>query len=304
MKRAPTDIPKMSREVVLSARNLSAPAARFLVTSYYDQQEMRKRSDMQLRHLGDEVSSELAQTVAYFANASATLEGQVARALKAFAEGDAVGRWCLAQFGVGPVITSGLLAHISVEIAQTAGQVWSFAGLNPEQKWEKGQKRPYNAALKQLCFHLGECFKRTSNHEESFYGAFYRERKALLVSRNDAGHNAERAKIFFTKSADVKKTLATGKLPAGNLDRQACNITAKLFLSHLHAVMFWDRFKKPPPTPFAIAILGHAHEIKIPHMEMFPGFAEAYYGAAASVSEPQKSQKQSGKKKQIRQAAE
>src|SRR6266566_902845 len=240
MKRAPIDIPKASKEVILEAAKLSAPAARFLVAGYYDAQEHRKRADMQIRHQGDNVATELAKTLEWTADANAVIEGQVMRALKAFAEGSRVGQWCLAQHGVGPVLKTDFISYIDIDIAQTAGQIWRFAGLDPTCEWKKGEKRPYNAGLKQLCFHFGECAKRTSGHPKSFYGRIYRDRKELLVTRNDAGHNAERAKVFVTKSADVKKVLAEGKLPAGNLDRQACNYAAKLFLSHLHAVMFFD----------------------------------------------------------------
>lgn len=284
MKRAPTNIPKVSKEVILEASKLSAPAARFLVTGYYDAQEARKRGDMQLRHIGDSVATELGATLEWTANAHAELEAGVLRSLKTYAESNPVGRWCLAQHGVGPVLAAGFIANIDIRIAQTAGAVWRFAGLDPTCKWEKGQKRPYNAGLKQLCFHFGECAKRTYNHPDSIYGKIYQARKTLLIERNETGHNAERAKIFVTKSKEVKATLATGKLPAGNLDRQACNYAAKMFLSHLHAVMYWDYFKMPPPKPFAITILGHAHEIKVPMVEMFPGFSEVYYGDKA-VSE-------------------
>jgi len=278
MKRTPTDIPKPSKEVILEAATLSAPAARFLISGYYSTQDARKRGDMQLRHLGDGIANELTKTVGYMADANAVMEAQVLRSLKSYAEGTPVGRWCLAQHGIGPVIAAGMIAHIDIEIAQTAGQVWRFAGLDPSCKWKTGEKRPWNADLKQLAFHIGECFKRASNHPDCFYGRIYRDSKALLGARNDAGANAERAKVFVTKSADVKATLATGKLPDGNLDRQACNYAVKIFISHLHAVMFWDKFKKPPPKPFAISILGHAHEIKIPHADMFPRFEKAYYG--------------------------
>jgi hypothetical protein len=43
----------LPREVVLQAKNLSDAEARFLVADYYQAQEMRKRTDMQVRHLGD-----------------------------------------------------------------------------------------------------------------------------------------------------------------------------------------------------------------------------------------------------------
>jgi len=274
MKRAP-DIPRLGREKVLEAAKLSNPEARFLVANYYAAQAQRKRADMQIRHLGDR---ELPYVLQYTADASAVMENQVQRALLHFAENTRVGQWCLSHIGVGPVITAGLLAHLDIEKAPTVGHFWRFAGLDPSLRWAKGQKRPYNADLKQVCWHLGKCAIRVSGRDDAVYGQLYRERKALLVARNDRGDFAERAKTFETRSADVKKILATGKLPAGNIDSQATRFVAKIFLSHLHAVWYFDHFKKPPPKPFATAILGHAHEIRIPNTAMFAGFDDAYYG--------------------------
>lgn len=281
MKRAP-DAPRLSKEMVLEAGKLSAPEARFLVSNYYQAQGERKRNDMQLRHLGDKAASPLLQ---FTADTAAKTEQQVQRALEKYAEGSPVGRWLLSHTGIGGITAAGFLAHLDVTKSDTAGGFWKFAGLDAgTSKWEKGGKRPWNADLKQFCFHAGECIKRASNNPDSFYGAFYRERKALLVGRNDRGEFAERAKTYETKSADVRAKLAEGKLPDGNLDRQACNITVKMLLSHLHAVMYWDHYGKAPPKPFAIAILGHAHEVRIPNVEMFPGLAEAYYGAPQAIA--------------------
>lgn len=274
MKRA-VDIPRLDREVVLEARKLTNPEARFLVSNYYQAQEMRKRTDMQIRHLGDKQLPALLQ---YTADAFAVIEGQVNKALLGYAQSTRIGEWCLSHYGIGPVITAGLLAHLDIEEAPTAGHFWRFAGLDPTAKWEKGKKRPWNAELRQICWHLGQCMKRISGHEEAFYGQLYRSRKILLVDRNEKGHNAERAKVFQTRSAEVRKVLDQGKLPPNNLDSQACNFVAKIFLSHLHAVMFWEHHQAPPPKPFAMAILGHAHEIRIPNTEVFPGFSKAYYG--------------------------
>ena len=274
MKRA-SDIPRMDKEMVLLAGKLSDPEARFLVSNYYMAQEMRKRCDMQIRHIGDK---ELPTVLQHTANSFAAIEEDVKKALLKFAEHKLVGQWCLAQGGVGPVISAGLLAHLDIEEAPTAGHFWAFAGLDPTRKWEKGEKRPWNADLRQVCWHLGQCAKRISGKEDAFYGQLYQARKKLLVDRNEAGFNAERAKTFHTNSADVKKVLKEGKLPAGNLDSQACNYVAKIFLSHFHALLYWNTHGRVPVKPFGIAILGHAHEIKIPKADMFPGFEEAYYG--------------------------
>jgi hypothetical protein len=274
-------MPRAGKEVILEAAKLPNPAARFLVANYYVNQEARKRADMQVRHMGDGTGSELAKHLEHTALCHSVMESETQKSLLAYANSSAAGRWLMSHIGIGPVIAAGFLAHLDVTKSDTAGGFWRFAGLDAgTSKWEKGGKRPWNADLKQLCFHLGECIKRTSNHPDSFYGKFYKERKALLVEKNDRGVYAERAKTYTTTSADVKTKLAEGKLPDGNLDRQACNITAKMLLSHLHAIMYWDHYGKPPPKPFAISILGHAHEVRIPNIEMFPGFAEAYYGAA------------------------
>ena len=278
MKRTP-HFPKHNAEAILVAHKLSNAEARFLITDYYANQEARKRADMQLRHLGDRAADSNAPLLRYTSECNAEWEGVVKKALGRFAEASPVGRWMMEQCGVKEVIAAGLLAHIDIEKAPTVGHIWRFAGQDPTCKWKEGEKRPFNAALKQLCYHLGECIKRTWKDADSFYGSIYGSRKALIVARNDAGYNAERAKTFRTKSNDVRKVLKQGKLPDGNLDRQACNYVAKIFLSHLHAVMYWDRYRKAPPKPFAISILGHAHEIRIPRLDLFPGLEEAYYGS-------------------------
>lgn len=157
MKRAPA-IPRAGREIVLEAHKLSNAEARLVVASYYDAQEMRKRADMQIRHLGDK---EMPKILQYTADANAIIENEVKKALLRYSEATAVGQWCLSHVGIGPVITAGLLAHLDITKAPTAGHFWSFAGLNPAQKWERGEKRPYNAALKQVCFHAGESYAQS-----------------------------------------------------------------------------------------------------------------------------------------------
>ena len=277
--RTPTERETLLRAVV----NVSNAEARYLVASYYACQTMRKRLDGQLRHeVGEKVATEVGvQPVPIILNFTTErfgdLENTMAAGLSVYAKSSVVGQWCMSHVGVGPVITAGLLAHLDITRAPTAGHFWSFAGLNPEMVWNKGEKRPFNPDMKQLAYHLGECIKRTHNHDQSFYGRIYRERKALLIERDARGYNTERAKSYQTHSAEVRRTLKKGQLPAGNLDRQACNYTAKMFLSHLHAVMFWDHYRKLPPKPFVIEHRGHVHFIRPPHLdEFFPEMAAAY----------------------------
>jgi hypothetical protein len=272
--------PKPDRERVLLAKGLSSDEARIVVSNYMAEQEMRKRADLQIRHRGDKV---LSRALTLTVEAHAEWEQAWKRELEVFARHQRIGKWMLDQTGVGPVIAAGLIAHLDNDnIPDTVGHWWSFAGLNPDQKWVKGQKRPYNAALKQLYYHLGECIKRTSNHHDSYYGPLYRAKKAEYERRNDRGGFAEKAAVYKGVSDPKnKKLLAEGKVPPAYLDRLACRWVAKIFLSHLHALLYWERKGKVPPKPFAISVLGHAHEIKVPDTEkLYPGFAKAYYGTS------------------------
>src|SRR6266536_2117825 len=263
----------LSSEKILKAANLSAAELRLLVANYYQAQQMRKSMDMQLRHLGDRQPLEVST---FAAEGFADIEEQIAKAFNKLLTSP-VAQWIKAQRGIGPVITAGLLAHINIEKAPTAGHIWSFAGLNPDLIWEKGQKRPYNAELKQLCWHAGQCFMKQSNDPDCFYGHLYRERKQYEITRNDAGGNAKKARVFklspgATKA--VKDKLAEGKLPDFNIDARARRYAVKIFLSHLHAVMYFDHFGTHAPTPYVIKYLGHVHVLEVPHADIIPNFVE------------------------------
>lgn len=284
MKRAkPYPLPT---EFVLQAENLSAGELRLLVANYYASQEMRKRMDMQLRHLGDRddvIDEDIPPAdrpkgiSIYAAESFSSIESQIAKALD-MATNNPIGLWLKAQRGIGPVIAAGLLAEIDITKAPTAGHIWSFAGLNPDQKWNKGEKRPFNPDLKVLCWKAGQCFMKQSNDPDCFYGKLYRERKAYEIARNESGANADKAKAFTVSpgaTKAVKDKLKDGKMPDFNIDARARRYAVKIFLSHLHAVMFYDHHGEKAPLPYSIAMLHHAHFIDIPHADMIPGLQQA-----------------------------
>lgn len=261
-------------EKILEAKDLPAAELRLLIANYYQSQEMRKRADMQMRHLGDKQPLWISS---YMAESFADIERQIALALDKIVTGPVVA-WMKSQRGVGPILAAGFLAHIDMDKAPTVGHIWRFAGLDPTMLWEKGQKRPYNAELKQLTWHLGQCFMKQSNDPDCFYGQLYRQRKQFEIERNEAGGNAERAKTFTvspTATKAVKDKLKAGQMPDFNIDARARRYAVKIFLSHLHAVWHWDRFKRHAPTPYIIQFGGHVHKIEIPHAELVPGFVES-----------------------------
>jgi hypothetical protein len=197
------------------------------------------------------------------------LEEQIKSALDVYTKSHIVGRWARAQKGIGPVICAGLLAHIDIHQAPTVGHIWSFAGLNPNQKWGKGEKRPWNASLKVLCWKAGESFVKVSGYEDAYYGQIYKARKAYETAKNEAGDYADQAarslvEKKYDPDTDAYKAYIQGRLPLARIHARSTRYAVKMFLSHLHTIWYRAEFGKEPPLPFAIAHLGHVHIVPPP----------------------------------------
>lgn len=267
---------KLSRDLVRAAATLSDQEARYLVDSYYMMQGNRKRAANQMRAMADEPH----EVLAWAAGQAETMETQIRRALQSYAQAQPVGQWLLATYGIGPVISAGILAHIDINKAPTVGHIWRFAGLDPSVKWGKGDKRPWNAGLKTLCWHAGQSFMKFSGADECWYGQVYRQRKEQETTRNDSGANATTAAAIleekkFNKSTDAYKALSSGKLPKAQVDARARRYVVKLWLSHLHLVWTWLVLNKLPPKPYAIVHGQHAHFIPPPDLHNIEGLGEA-----------------------------
>ena len=250
------------------AQGMSAPQARLLVDYYYSVQDYRIRAHSQLRAVEQETDDGVTTLITALGSTMADVEHEIAYALGHYARAHRAGRWALGITGIGPIITAGLLGHIDIHKAPTAGSIWRYAGMDPTAKWEKGQRRPHNAELKVLCWKIGDSFVKNKNRDGDDYGKLYAERKALEVERNEAGLFAETARETLAaknfKDNDTKKWYERDMLPPGRIDFRARRYAIKLFLSHFHWVLFEDTFGKPPPDPYVIAHMNHAHLMKPP----------------------------------------
>ena len=258
-------IMKLSKDLKVAAAKLSDDEARFLVDYYYIAQEDRKRSTNQVRALDE--SMEPNAVIGWLASQSKGLEEQIKKALDSYTESHVMGAWMRQIVGIGPVISAGLLAHIDIEKAPTVGHIWRYAGLDPTSKWEKGQKRPWNAGLKTLCWKAGQSFMKFSGRDDCYYGHIYRERKNFEIARNERGDNkelAEQLKEKVGKNTEAYKHFSNGLLPPGQIDARARRYAVKLFLSHLHGAWYETHFGTKPPLPYPIAHMGHAHFIPSP----------------------------------------
>lgn len=173
--------------------------------------------------------------------------------------------WAYEQSGIGPVMAAGLAAHIDVTKANSISAVWKFAGQAPGfDRKQKGQKLPYNARLKTLCWKLGESFVKVSGKEGAVYGKLYGEFKAEEQKRNEAGQYAAAAALELSSKkitdAHTKAVLQSGRLIDGHLHSRAKRRAVKIFLAH-----YWTKGREARNLevrkPYAIQILGHDGEI-------------------------------------------
>jgi hypothetical protein len=163
-----------------------------MVELYYDCQNLRIQHANKER---TEPPSELAEWLDFWTHAGETVISGALKRWVESADSPAEAKWAYNQVGIGPVIASGLSAHIDVTKADTISAVWKFAGQAPGfDRKVKGQKLPYNARLKTLVWKMGESFVKISGKEDATYGKLHAEFKAEEIQRNEAGLYVEAAK--------------------------------------------------------------------------------------------------------------
>lgn len=264
-------IQRLTKDLKQATATLSEAEARYLVDAYYQMQRDRIRAGNQVRATGE--AAEPHAVLLWLAGNTDTLESNIRRALDAYTDSKVVGRWSKSIVGIGPVIAAGLLAHIDITRAATVGKIWRFAGLDPTVTWGKGQKRPWNADLKRLCWIIGECFTKVSGHKDDVYGKLYIMRKAIEQERNEAGAYADQAVASlaakkFGADTQARKHYEGGRLPPARIHLRAQRYAVKIFLSHWHQVAFESHFGTPAPKPYVLTHLGHVDEIRVPNWPM------------------------------------
>ncbi len=262
------ELDALTNSIRRQASEMGAQEVRFLVDTYYQMQERRKTSANQtraLREAGDPIA-----LVDHFEKQDAYSEKKIRQMLQAYAEGKLEATWAMSIRGIGPVLAAGLAAHIDISMAPTVGHIWRFAGLDPTLPWNKGEKRPFNAKLKTLCWKIGESFVKVSNHDDDIYGKVYAARKRLEAERNEAGQLAEQAtakldKFRIGKGTEAYKAYSVGKLPPAHIHSRAKRYAVKLFLAHYHHVAYEIAYGQAPPKPYILTQPGHAHYIAPPN---------------------------------------
>ena len=266
---------KLTRDMAKAASTLNRDEARYLVDTYYQIQDLRIATKNQCKSIDNRYFNgkpiEPHETLEFFSDNFEIIEKNIKRSLKKYVESQPIGEWLLSICGIGEVLAAGLIANIDISKVQTAGQIQSFAGLNPNAVWNKGEKRPFNARLKTLCWKIGESFVKVSNNEKDVYGKLYKIRKEYETKKNDLLEYSDQADELakkFKKSTESYKYYSNHMLPPAHIHSRAKRYAVKIFLSHLFSVWYELENHEKPPKPYAIAILNHAHEIPIPNYDL------------------------------------
>ncbi len=258
-------VARLRKDVADAARSMTAREGEYLVRIYYQMQGHRLALQGQLRSLSDAPS----ETLTFLAEQGETVEAQCRRALDLWTRDHGPRQWARGIIGVGPVIAAGLRAHTHIEHCPTVGHLWAFAGLDPTKKWEKGQRRPWNAEFKRLAFLLGESFVKVKGRPGDIYGKVYADRRAYEAAKNEAGDYADQAAESlerFRKDTEARKHYEAGNLPPARLYLRAKRYATKLFLAHYHHVVFVHTYGKEPPLPYPVVHMGHAHVFAPPQL--------------------------------------
>lgn len=264
----PPPMELLLRDLKQAALVLSNQEARYLVDYYYICQEDRKRANLQRRALDENEEPNIL--LVWVADNMRRLETRIKAALEVYTNQSLVGQWSMSQVGIGPIIAAGLLAHVSLDTTPSCSALWAFAGLDPSVQWEKGQKRPWNASLKVLCWKIGDSFVKTCNHPASFYGPVYKKAKEWYSEQNDKGMYAHRAAEIlqaknFHQDTVARQYYESGTLPPAHVHAMAKRKAVKLFLSHWWEVAYEAHHgTRPLNRPYVFDVLGHKDYIPPP----------------------------------------
>jgi hypothetical protein len=295
---------RLGRELRIAAGKMGDVQARYLVSTYYDMQHDRIRADAQMRSQADDEPGN--PVLAWLGTSFEVLEEGIKAALDQYTQKHPMGAWMREIYGIGPVISAGILAHIYMGMwcavchgrseddckyrqsakskykrngkkppkhvfqpiisCPTVGHIWQYAGWAGDGQipWEKNQLRPFNAQFKSLCWKAGQSFMKFNKRPECYYGRLYKEQKTKYQKMNSDGKYRERALGLAKKvgkETEAYGWYSSGVLSPGHIDAMSRRWAVKLFLAHLHVEWFTQTFGYPPPAPYPMEHLGHAHVI-------------------------------------------
>jgi hypothetical protein len=259
-------VERISQDLVTVATDTSGDGMRVLVHHYDSLQKIRIAAHNAA--VAYQKEGKPAGYAEWLAKELQRLENGLVKVMRNWISEYPVAEWALQQRGVGPVSVATLLAYLDVDKCRTAGSVWRYCGLDPTIEWKRGERRPFNAKLKRMCYLLGEMFRMHHKSPECFYGQIYLARKEYEQAKNERGEYAEQARAKLEQkanwTANQRSYFERGMLTPAHIDLRARRYAVKMFLAHF-AWVYWETEKGEPwPLPYAVSHLGHVDVIAPP----------------------------------------
>lgn len=126
---------KLNKDLIVAASTLGRDECRYLVDLYYQIQSFRIASKNQVGSIIRSGTEEPHESLAFFGHQFESLENDIKKVLRVYAENQPIGQWLLSITGIGEVISAGLIANLDIHKAKTAGAFWRFCGLDPTVEW-------------------------------------------------------------------------------------------------------------------------------------------------------------------------
>lgn len=149
--------PSSELKKLLAKTEVSREELRFLVDTFYQIQELRISIEAQIRSIvqesDDSVSHEL---LSWLYNQIYVLERGINVALDAATKASNVGLWLQATMGIGPTLAAALIAYFDITKAKSAGQFWSYAGLNDNNRPKIGSDKAKSIVEKAIASNNGK----------------------------------------------------------------------------------------------------------------------------------------------------
>lgn len=145
------NVAKMSKDVITSIVSVpSKEEARYLEDIYYQMQRKRIVIENQLRALrqgfdteveNHEVGSKNGKFLEWYLYNIGLLESQIKKALEKFSDSNYLTKWAKANIGIGPVISTCLVANLELKENTHASSWWDYCGLNNNNRPWLGKEK-------------------------------------------------------------------------------------------------------------------------------------------------------------------
>jgi hypothetical protein len=184
------------------------------------------------------------------------LEADLKKTLELYVSQHPLAFWADSIYGLSPVIFAVLFSMVDINKAPTAGNIWSYCGLDIRKADPEDKTRAYsfNKLLKHTVWMIGQSFTAFAEHDMCKYGHLFKERLEFETDMNTAYEYKPLADTYLTKklykTEAAREWLETGRLHPEHIAERSRRHVVKIFLAHLHHVWYLEHFKSDPPKPF------------------------------------------------------